>query len=235
VLDSLVEDRDDVDYAALAERLEEAYQPTRHVADTMDGERAMVFDVLQKMYDYDEDSGEYYIDTFQATRDLSMFGALTGGDAAADQLFKADQSNFQVIGMWVNSRARNDYGLTEGVDYSLFQFPALGMGHDDTSSVDSKELNVTTNGANPEAAAAFLDRASHAVDLSRERCRVAPSLWASSPPPLPWTPEQARECARSVPWRRRSEERSPPSSRPRPCGSAGSAIGRSARSRGISI
>ena len=78
-------------------------------------------------------------------------------DGAADQLFKADQSNYQVIGMWVNARARNDYGLTEGVDYSLFQFPALGMGHDDTSSVDAKELNVTTNGANPAAADAFLD------------------------------------------------------------------------------
>jgi ABC-type glycerol-3-phosphate transport system substrate-binding protein len=77
-------------------------------------------------------------------------------DAAADQLFKADQSNYQVIGMWVNARARSDYGLTEGVDYSLFQFPAFGMGHDDTSSVDSKEVSGTTNGANPAAADAFL-------------------------------------------------------------------------------
>ena len=59
--------------------------------------------------------------------------------------------------MWVNARARNDYGLKEGVDYSLFQFPALGMGHDDTSSVDTKELNVTTNGTNKAAADAFLD------------------------------------------------------------------------------
>jgi ABC-type glycerol-3-phosphate transport system substrate-binding protein len=78
-------------------------------------------------------------------------------DGAADQLFKADQSNYQVIGMWVNARARNDYKLNEGVDYSLFQFPAFGMGHDDTSSVDAKELNVTTNGANPAAADAFVD------------------------------------------------------------------------------
>jgi ABC-type glycerol-3-phosphate transport system substrate-binding protein len=31
------------------------------------------------------------------------------------------------------------------------------MGFDDTSSVDAKELNVTTNGANPAAADAFLD------------------------------------------------------------------------------
>jgi multiple sugar transport system substrate-binding protein len=78
-------------------------------------------------------------------------------DGAADLLFKADAANYQVIGMWVNARARNDYGLTEGTDYSLFQFPALGMGHDDTSSVDAKELNATSNGANPAAADAFMD------------------------------------------------------------------------------
>ena len=78
-------------------------------------------------------------------------------DNAADQVMKADQSNYQIIGMWLNTRAQNDYGLKEGADYSLFQFPAMGMGHDDTSSVDAKELSVTTNGANPEAAYAFLD------------------------------------------------------------------------------
>ena len=59
--------------------------------------------------------------------------------------------------MWMNNRAKNDYKLVEGKDYSLFQFPALGMGHDDTSSVDAKELLVTANGANPKAADAFLD------------------------------------------------------------------------------
>jgi ABC-type glycerol-3-phosphate transport system substrate-binding protein len=81
----------------------------------------------------------------------------TDWDGAADQLFKADASNYQLIGMWVNARAKDAYALTEGTDYSLFQFPALGMGNDDTSSVDTKELNVTANGANPEAADAFLD------------------------------------------------------------------------------
>lgn len=78
-------------------------------------------------------------------------------DYAADQIFKADSANFLLIGMWMNARAINDYGLKEGVDYSLFQFPSLGLGHDDTSSVDAKELLATSNGANPEAADAFLD------------------------------------------------------------------------------
>lgn len=77
-------------------------------------------------------------------------------DYSADQIFTADASNYLMIGMWMNSRARNDYGLEEGVDYSIFQFPAMGLGHDDTSSVDAKEVLVTSNGANPSAADAFL-------------------------------------------------------------------------------
>ena len=78
-------------------------------------------------------------------------------DGSADQIFQADNANYLMIGMWMNSRARNDYGLEEGVDYSIFQFPALGMGHDDTSSVDAKEINVTSNGRNPAAADAFVN------------------------------------------------------------------------------
>lgn len=78
-------------------------------------------------------------------------------DASADQIFKADAGNYLLIGMWMNNRARTDYGLEEGVDYSLFQFPSLGMGYDDTSSVDAKEFLVMANGPNPAAADAFLD------------------------------------------------------------------------------
>ncbi|MFY8030524.1 MAG: ABC transporter substrate-binding protein, partial [Devosia sp.] len=77
-------------------------------------------------------------------------------DYSADQIFTADASNYLMIGMWMNSRALNDYKLKEGVDYSIFQFPAMGLGHDDTSSVDAKEVLVTSNGANPAAADAFL-------------------------------------------------------------------------------
>ena len=51
-------------------------------------------------------------------------------------------------------------------------------------------------------------------------------------PPLPWTPRNARACARSVRWRSGSEERSARSSRRRPSGSARSATGASGRSRG---
>lgn len=78
-------------------------------------------------------------------------------DGEADLVFQAKSKAYLQIGMWVNGRARSDYGMTEGVDYSIFQFPALGMGHDDTSMVDAKEVNVTSNGANPQVADAFLD------------------------------------------------------------------------------
>jgi ABC-type glycerol-3-phosphate transport system substrate-binding protein len=103
-------------------------------------------------------------------------------DGAADMLFKADAANFQVIGMWVNARAKSDYGLTEGTDYSLFQFPALGMGHDDTSSVDAKELNATTNGKNPAAADAFLDFivSKDAADILGKYGYASPSTAADS-------------------------------------------------------
>lgn len=97
-------------------------------------------------------------------------------DGSADQIFQADNANYLLIGMWMNSRARNDYGLEEGVDYSIFQFPALGMGHDDTSSVDTKEVNVTSNGRNPAAADAFLD-----FMVSKEAADILASYGYASP------------------------------------------------------
>lgn len=72
-------------------------------------------------------------------------------------LYTSEESNYLLFGMWTNSALKNDLGLTEGTDYSIFQFPALGMGFDDTSSVDAKEVNLTSNGANPAAADAFAD------------------------------------------------------------------------------
>ena len=97
-------------------------------------------------------------------------------DYAADQIFTADASNYLMIGMWMNSRARNDYKLNEGVDYSIFQFPSLGLGHDDTSSVDAKEVSVTTNGANPAAADAFA-----VYMVSKEAADILASYGYASP------------------------------------------------------
>ena len=72
-------------------------------------------------------------------------------------LYTAEDSSYLLFGMWTNSALKNDLQLKEGVDYSIFQFPSLGMSFDDTASVDAKELNLTTNGANPAAADAFAD------------------------------------------------------------------------------
>ena len=77
-------------------------------------------------------------------------------DNASDALFKQGTYGYQMIGMWNNDRARSVHGLKEGVDYSILQFPAMGAGHDDVSSVDSKEFSGLTSGSNPAAADAFL-------------------------------------------------------------------------------
>lgn len=77
-------------------------------------------------------------------------------DNASDALFKQGTYGYQMIGMWNNDRARSVDGLKEGVDYSILQFPAMGAGHDDVSSVDSKEFSGLTSGSNPSAADAFL-------------------------------------------------------------------------------
>ena len=77
-------------------------------------------------------------------------------DNASDMVFVQKTAGYQMIGMWNNDRARTVNKLNEGVDYSIQQFPAMGAGHDDVSSVDSKEFSGFTNGANPAAADAFL-------------------------------------------------------------------------------
>src|SRR5262249_16423838 len=77
-------------------------------------------------------------------------------DNASDALFKQGTYGYQMIGMWNNDRARSVDGLKEGTDYSIQQFPAMGAGHDDVSSVDSKEFSELTTGSNQAAADAFL-------------------------------------------------------------------------------
>jgi hypothetical protein len=77
-------------------------------------------------------------------------------DNASDAVFKAGTHGWQIIGMWNNDRAQSTDGLKQGVDYSITQFPAMGAGHDDVSSVDTKEFSELTSGANQPAADAFL-------------------------------------------------------------------------------
>ena len=81
----------------------------------------------------------------------------TDWDNAADAVLKNGTGGFVQLGLWINTRAQDAYKLTPGTDYSLLQFPALGLGHDDTASVDAKELLGLTSGRNAEAADAFMD------------------------------------------------------------------------------
>ncbi|HZP19215.1 MAG TPA: ABC transporter substrate-binding protein [Bauldia sp.] len=77
-------------------------------------------------------------------------------DNASDAVFLQGTYGYQMIGMWNNDRARSVDKLKEGVDYSIQQFPAMGAGYDNVSSVDSKEFSGLTGGSNPAAADAFL-------------------------------------------------------------------------------
>lgn len=77
-------------------------------------------------------------------------------DNASDAVMKAGTHGYQMIGMWNNDRAQATDGLKQGVDYAITQFPAMGAGHDDVSSVDTKEFSGLTTGSNQAAADAFL-------------------------------------------------------------------------------
>ncbi|MBN3761594.1 ABC transporter substrate-binding protein [Burkholderia sp. Ac-20365] len=80
----------------------------------------------------------------------------TEWDNAADEVLKSGTHGYDMIGMWVNNRAKSDYGMKEGVDYALFQFPSMGFGHDDTTSVDTKEFLALKSGSNATAANQFM-------------------------------------------------------------------------------
>ena len=77
-------------------------------------------------------------------------------DTSSDAVLVSGESAYVIMGMWINGRARDVFGLTEGEDYALFQFPSLGLGFDDTSSVDAKEVLALSSGDNTAAADAFL-------------------------------------------------------------------------------
>lgn len=75
---------------------------------------------------------------------------------AADTTLLTGDTGYILIGMWLNTRAKQEYELEPGTDFDLLQFPAFGMGYDDQSMVDAKEFNVLATVKNPEAANAFM-------------------------------------------------------------------------------
>lgn len=81
----------------------------------------------------------------------------TDWDNAADKVLKDRSGGYVQLGMWISNRAEQVYKLDPEKDFGLFQFPAMGLGHDNASSLDAKQLVSLTSGANPEAADAFMD------------------------------------------------------------------------------
>lgn len=77
-------------------------------------------------------------------------------DNAAEQVLKAGTAGYVHIGMWVSQYSADTFGITPGKDFGLTQFPTLGLGHDDTSTVDATEYLAGANGKNPAAVDAFL-------------------------------------------------------------------------------
>ena len=81
----------------------------------------------------------------------------TDWDDASRNVLQAKTHGYVLMGTWINATARTDYRMKDGIDYSLVQLPPLGLGHDDTSSISSKEFLELSSGDNPAATEAFLD------------------------------------------------------------------------------
>lgn len=98
-------------------------------------------------------------------------------DNASDAVLKAQTHGWQMIGMWNNDRAQSTDGLKQGVDYTITQFPAMGAGHDDVTSVDTKEFSEFSNAANAPAADAFLTwiTTKDAADIVAQHGLASPS------------------------------------------------------------
>lgn len=65
---------DALDYVSLKDELEQAYQSPRPLAETLQFERAMFMDTMQRVYSVDPDTGEYALNIDYAARTLSMVG-----------------------------------------------------------------------------------------------------------------------------------------------------------------
>ena len=75
---------------------------------------------------------------------------------SADTTIKTGETGYMLIGMWLNTRAKQEYQLEPGKDFDIVQFPAMGMGYDNQSMVDAKEFNVLSSVKNIDAANAFM-------------------------------------------------------------------------------
>lgn len=82
MLDSFANAGDALDFERVAQQLEERYKPLRPVAETMQFERVMVLDVVQRAFVYDEASGQYQVNP-QGAEMLAMVQGMTSGESNA--------------------------------------------------------------------------------------------------------------------------------------------------------
>jgi len=74
----------EVDFEAVAYELEEIYQPTRPMTETLEFERASVLDTLQRLYQPDPETGGTVLDPAKATEFVNLLGELSSDDQKPD-------------------------------------------------------------------------------------------------------------------------------------------------------
>ncbi|HMQ15454.1 MAG TPA: hypothetical protein PKC49_05715 [Phycisphaerae bacterium] len=79
VLDALANAGDALDYTELATQLEQRYRPLRPMAETLQFERVMLLDVVQRAYTYDASTGSYQVSPDGAQLLASVSGLHDGG------------------------------------------------------------------------------------------------------------------------------------------------------------
>lgn len=78
MLDMMARNPDKLDYASLARQMEQQFEPIRPMAQTVQGERTMMLDMLQRIYVRDPETGE----TNVSLEGVSQFQALSQSDGA---------------------------------------------------------------------------------------------------------------------------------------------------------
>ncbi|MEO6015458.1 MAG: extracellular solute-binding protein [Devosia sp.] len=81
----------------------------------------------------------------------------TAWDNAADTTLKQGTTGYLQMFGYAAVYAQQQFGVAPGKNFNITQFPAMGLGHDDTSVVEAKEMLIGASGQNKTAAEAFLD------------------------------------------------------------------------------
>ncbi len=97
-------------------------------------------------------------------------------DEAYDQVMRAKNAAYNLIGNWVNNTAKDTYGLTPAEDYSFMMFPAINEEHAKAMSIDGKSFLLLATGSNPDGGAAFID-----FVLSAEGSKIIAKYGATTP------------------------------------------------------